>query len=130
MACNTEKYQAGKLPEQQLHFGGGGGFAGAHKEYILLENGQLFHRAEVEGTLQPSGKISKRKAQRLFETARAMNTKEPQSFNHPGNLYYFIEWMDAEGATRWTWGDPDHPVRPEVKSLYQSLRGLPENRNR
>ncbi len=125
LACSTEKYQAGQLPEEQLHFGKGGGFAGAHEKYILLENGQLFHRSGTEGTLQSAGKVSERQARRLFEQARSINKQGQAAFKHPGNLYYFIEWVDTEGSLRWTWGDPNHPVSPEVANLYESLRELP-----
>lgn len=120
--CQAGKHPPGDLPERQLRFGGGGGFAGAYEEYVLLENGQLFYRNAVEKPLTELPAIRRSLARRLWEQAEALPFAS-MAFEHPGNLYHFLEWRDGDGAHRLTWGDPDRPVDPKVQTLYEDLRG-------
>ena len=120
--CQSAKSPPEALPERQLRFGGGGGFAGAYEEYVLLENGQRFYRNAVEKPLTELPAIRRSLARRLWEQAEALPFATME-FNHPGNLYHFLEWRDGAGARRLTWGDPDRPADPRVQLLYDELRG-------
>jgi hypothetical protein len=120
--CQAGKYPPGALPERQLRFGGGGGFAGAYEEYVLLENGQLFYRNAVEKPLTELPAIRRSVTRELWQQAEALPFAAME-FEHPGNLYHFLEWRDGAAARRLTWGDPAWPVDPKVRTLYEELRG-------
>jgi len=119
--CQSTKYGPEALPERQLRFGAGGGFAGAYEEYVLLENGQLFYRNAVEKPLTELPAIRPSLAHALWEQAEALPFASNE-FERPGNLYHFLEWRDGAGARRLTWGDPARPVDSKVRKLYEELR--------
>jgi hypothetical protein len=89
-SCKTETYTTSNLPEVQLRFGNGGGFVGAYTEYILLENGQLFKRSELDGPLEELPKVKKGKAKKLFKQLEEEDFLSMDR-NAPGNMYRFME---------------------------------------
>jgi len=123
-ACKGPKYTSANLPEKQLAFGEGGGFAGAYTEYLLLENGQLFvqkglgsERVEIPATKKSTAKAMFKQATTLLADSTA--------FNYPGNIYYFLQRKDTGVDIRLTWGAPGYEVNGEVKALYEQLVKLP-----
>lgn len=120
-SCKT--YQPDNLPDTQLRFGQGGGFTGAVTEYLLLENGQIFVREELEGAYQSLGKVKRARAKALFEQWVTGSFSEKE-FQHPGNMYYYVNRVDGSQAHRLTWGSSDHPVSDELRSFYQSCYAI------
>ena len=41
------------------------------------------------------------------------------SFNHPGNLFYFISYTEGNNVRTIKWGDAEHPIQEDVKKLYE-----------
>ena len=118
--CKHTKYTPESLPEDRLLFGNGGGFAGIETTYTLLENGQLFKfDSKAPAPMEISGK-KKKAANRLFETAELLGLLT-LNFQHPGNIYQFIEFQNDGKKSRVVWGDKDHAIDPKITDLYQQL---------
>lgn len=116
------RFAADNLPTQQLHWGAGGGYVGKESAHILLNNGQIFKR-ELAGALVETAKVKSKKAAAIFKTAQALDFSNLE-FNHPGNIYSFLEWQDGDVVHRIVWGDPNFPIDGNVKALYDRLNGL------
>ncbi len=116
------KFTADNLPAQQLRWGNGGGVVGKQTTYTLLNNGQIF-KQQLKDTLTETVKTKRKTAAALYKTAESLNLSKLE-FQHPGNIYSFLEWQDSNAVHRITWGDPAHPVDAGVKSLYGQLNEL------
>jgi hypothetical protein len=116
------KFTAENLPPQQLRWGTGGGIVGKETTSILLQNGQVFRR-DVAGVVTQASKTKSKTAASLFKTAESLNISKLE-FNHPGNIYSFLEWQDGDAVQRMVWGDAQQPVDPGVKALFDRLNGL------
>ena len=123
-ACKGTQYTPASLPEQQLAFGDGGGFAGAYTEYLLLENGQLFVQKGLSGERMEIPATKKSTAKAMFKKATILLT-DSTAFNYPGNVYYFLQRKDTGLDVRVTWGAPGYEVSSDVKTLYDELIRLP-----
>jgi hypothetical protein len=121
--CKSSKYSSDKLPENQLRWGSGGGITGKETVYTLLENGQIFKSAAMKNDTAEVDGPRKKVAKALFLRAAEMGLAK-LDFNHPGNIYRFVELANAEGVQRVAWGDPKYPADPAVEALYQALNKL------
>lgn len=117
-SCKTETYTTSNLPKVQLSFGNGGGFVGAYTEYILLENGQLFKRDQLNGPLEALPKIKKGQARKMFKQL------EEEKFlsinrNAPGNIYRFMNCTTETDSNNVVWGSTDkEAIDARLDSMY------------
>jgi hypothetical protein len=120
--CKQQKYTVGKFPDKQLRWGSGGGFVGRETTYILLENGQIF-QTEMKDKMTELKKTKTGKARKLFQAAEALGLAK-MNFEHPGNIYSFLEYQEGDMVQRITWGDPKFPVDTRVQDLFAQLSDL------
>ncbi len=104
----------------QLHFGNGGGFTGAVNRYVLHPDGRLMKAAGLSDEFKELARVNTKQTDKLFQEARQLGLDTIQ-FNHPGNLYYFIEVQKAQSTPRITWGSADHAVPTQVQEFYNRL---------
>lgn len=121
--CHMPKFTTSNLPERQLRFGSGGGFVGKEKVYILLENGQIFCQEALQKDTTEAAKVRAKRAKALFAQADSLHLSE-RTFQHPGNVYQFLEMGTGAQKHRITWGHKDHPVDDAVRNLYEALLTL------
>jgi hypothetical protein len=115
----THKIAADKMPANQLIFGSGGGFTGAVKAYSLLDDGRIMAQSDDGKTYKSVAKVGKDELSQLKADAQKL---DKETFNEPGNLYYFIETKGVtEKNQRLTWGSTDKSVPPAVDALYKRL---------
>jgi len=121
-SCTT--YKPDNLPSKQLRFGSGGGMTGAVKEYVLLENGQLFTRTTYGGdALTELPKVKKGVAKGIFKTYEKEGLNDVEVDN-PGNHYCYIDMQeDDTNHHKMTWGD-DEGTPAIAKSFYKQLTDL------
>ncbi len=125
-SCKTETYTANNLPETQLRFGSGGGFVGTFNEYILLENGQLFKRDQLDGPLTELPKVKRKKATALFDQMEQVDFQQMDR-NAPGNIYRFMSCQTKTDSNKVTWGSTEKmEVDKKLDSLYQQCLKLIE----
>jgi hypothetical protein len=120
LACKSKKVKADQLPAEIITFGSGGGFTGQVQEYVLLENGQLFHRARIGGELKELEVVKKKEARACFEKARLIPWQELGA-GEPGNLYHYIEYKTSEKTQKYTWGKQKSSISSPIDSLYRML---------
>lgn len=128
-ACLPVKYALEDLPDQQLYFGSGGGFTGASKEYLVLQNGQvyLFDLGVHKQDTFELETIPRLEARGLFKQLDSLRLQK-YNFVYPGNMRYYIRETDAQIDITIQWGDPQWTVRSDVEQFYQELTALMENR--
>ena len=120
-ACKT--YTIDELPEEHLIFGKGGGFTGAVETHTLLRNGQLFQHNSLKKDTLTLPKIKRKQVKSCYEKANSIDW-EKMAMNHPGNRYYFLEYVKGGTKNRIVWGGEETAVAEEVKLLYQDLIAL------
>jgi len=120
--CKQPKYSAGNFPDKQLRWGSGGGFVGKENMFTLLENGQIF-KSEPNDKMTELEKTKAGKAKKLFELAQTLDLSKID-FQHPSNIYSFLEYQEGDMVKRITWGDPKFPVNEQVKGLFDQLNAL------
>ena len=64
-------------------------------------------------------KSRKTKAKQIVK--RVADQVTETSFDHPGNLFYFISYTEDNNVRTFKWGDADHPVQEDVKKLYDEV---------
>jgi len=121
LSCKSQQYSMDDLPEKQLVFGKGGGMSGAVDTYILLENGQLFHSNSITKETEELENIGKKEAENCFAKLDSLSIAD-MDFNHPGNMYYFLEEINGAEIRRITWGSENHEISEEYKEFYNQLR--------
>ncbi len=104
---------------KDLKFGEGGGFTGAVTEYEIQTNGDVFRNNSLN---KEHTKVKTLTKTDLKEIQNGINkvSFDAYTFNHPGNLYYFIE----TDKKKITWGDPAFKEPKEVKELYEQLNKI------
>lgn len=127
MSCSSAQVDLHDYVGPQLIFGSGGGVSGGTVSYILLENGQLFKLNSLLKDTVALQKLSKKEAKDLFRELEELHI-EQIDFNHPGNLYYFIENKQGNKNHRVVWGSNEHPPPSSVKNFYYRLQDIiPKN---
>lgn len=116
------KFTRDNLPAKQLRWGSGGGFAGKETTHILLENGQIFQQ-EMNGPATETGSAKPKTAATLFKTVESLALQKLE-FNHPGNIYSFLELQQGDSVAKVVWGDQNFTVNDQVKALYDQLNAL------
>ncbi len=120
---SCQKYTIDNMPDNQIHFGEGGGITGAITEYCLLKNGQLFDKQHFTEDFKSFKKVKKRKAKKIFKASDKMDIEKIE-LNNPGDKYYFIAYETKNNNHRITWGGSKGDASPELLALYKSLKAL------
>ncbi len=128
-SCLPVKYSLSDLPDEQIRFGSYGGFTGAHKEYILLKNGQAFVLQSI-GARQDSSQLEPfagREVKPLFKQLDSLRLHK-YNFNYPGNMTWFLRQIGETTDITVQWGDPMWEVRAEVADFHRELNDLVKDR--
>lgn len=119
--CKSQQYTFEDLPENQLVFGSGGGITGASDNYILLENGQLFHTNSLTKEVKELEPIPKKEAKKCFAKLEELSLSE-MDFIHPGNRYYFLEEVKSDSIHKVIWGSHDNEISEDCVNFYNELK--------
>ncbi len=112
-SCSVCK-QVQSHPIASIHFGSGGGFAGAKQSYALYKDGTLVHQGDTIVTLPCDTVLT------LFQQAQQFTTE----YVKPGNTYNFLRITYQNGDTynyTWKFGDI---FNTDVLLFYQRLKAL------
>lgn len=132
LSCASAKtYTADALPAEQLHFEWGGGFTGEYQAFLVLPNGQLFHRRQVleELPYREVEGVDPKAARELFATYERQGFGT-LGYDEPGNMTYTVTRVTGADTSRLTWGGPN--VKPEqaVQTYWRRAMGMFEGRGR
>lgn len=106
---------------KQVVIGNGGGFTGATTTYYLLENGQLFGRRSRDTTFTFLAKQTTANTRRLFSTVERTCKIKTTRFDHPGNVYKFVQWRKGKKQYKVTWGATGKKVPANYPKFYDSF---------
>jgi len=120
-SCKSQRYTLNDLPDTQLIFGSGGGITGEINTYTLLENGQLFYNNSLSKESKEIESLSKKEAAVCFQKMKGLQLSQ-MNFNHPGNMYYFLEEVKGDERHSVIWGSNEHNISEECKAFYKELR--------
>ena len=126
LSCASSKtYTAEALPDEQLHFRWGGGFTGEYQAYLLLPNGQLFHKRELVTEL-PYREVEAvdAKAAREFFTTYDKQGFAALGYDEPGNMTYVVTRVDGADTSRLTWGGTAVKPKQEVQTYWRRAMQL------
>lgn len=121
LACAVSKsYTAEALPDEQLHFRWGGGFTGEYQAYLLLPNGQLFHKREVINELpyREVEAVDVKAAREFFDTYDKRGFDE-LAYRDPGNATYSVMRVSGVDTTRLLWGGTQVKPKQEVQTYWR-----------
>lgn len=123
VACGTQR-KAFLFPGQttSLTFGRGGGVTGGVEEYLIDTSGKVVFRETLkqEPSYREVKTLDRKQLNEIAEKIDALEFLEV-TFNHPGNLYWFIETRSDAGPHRVSWGDHRKEAPPEMVELYKYL---------
>lgn len=121
-SCNNKVYTLSELPENQIVFGDGGGFAGTYQEFLLLENGQIFKSAKRGGNYEELESVNKKAAKAFFKQAAKLKLEE-RTKNEPGNMTYFIHYKSGDNKeAKVIWGANGPQIDTDIKMFYNELK--------
>lgn len=128
-ACVHARFTLDELPDDQLRFGSGGGFAGAYKEYLLLDNGQvfLFEFGPAKKDTFELQSLTRQETKMVFKELDSLRLQK-YDFNYPGNMSYYVRLSDEQTEHSVQWGDPRWTVRPDIAEFHSELKSLMDNR--
>jgi len=102
---------------EYILIGSGGGFTGTTINYKILLNGTVLKGTGIADVkYENQSHIRKCEARKLFKKMKKIIS---QSFNHPGNMYYFIYYIKPEAEFKCTWGETKFEVSEDIKKVYQ-----------
>jgi hypothetical protein len=110
-----------RAQDKFITMGSGGGFAGTATVYKITSKGKVFKGKGIgEITYSESAKIKRAKAKKYIREV-SKQTQSNSPFSYPGNLYYFIKYVEGASEYIITWGDAQHPVPESIQKLYQEI---------
>lgn len=107
----------------ELIFGSSGGFAGKTIKYKLLENGQLFEKAQTSDTFQEIRSFDKDLAGQFFLNYTTLGFNE-LSLDDPGNMTYFIIIKQGDRKKKLAWGGMNKEVPEVLETYYKNFMKL------
>lgn len=109
---------------RQISVGSSGGFTGFSTTYYLLENGKLFGRRNLDTAFTFIGKQTVARTKRIFSMAEKTCKIRTTRFDHPGNMYKFVQWRKGKSANKVTWGASGKTVSASYPKLYTSFMAM------
>ena len=104
----------------QLIAGSSGGVTGMLKEYVVLDNGQVFISKGIKGEWKETFSLKRSVTRDLFRKADALNLGSKR-FNHPGNMTYYLALKNPSRSYELKWGEAGTNPPEGVEALYQEI---------
>jgi hypothetical protein len=121
-SCSSSGKVTNEPVGQRLIFGNGGGFTGIYITYELCEDGSLFAINPGE-TKHLVKKLRKKQTREIFDKAGRIKKSQP-TFDHPGNMTWFIKYQAGGTVAEYKWGDSNAFVPSEIKEFYNQLNTI------
>ena len=118
--CKHTRYTPKNHTGSQLVAGSSGGVTGMMKEFVLLDNGQLFLSNGLTGEWKEVRTLKRSAVRDLFRKAEALNLGSKR-FNHPGNMTWYLALKDPSRTYEVRWGESGTTPPEGVESFYKEL---------
>jgi len=113
--------------DDSIVFGYSGGIANMTTEYHLLENGNLFKKAQ-DNTFESLKKVSTNQCKQLFNNIDFLGL-EKILLKDPGNKTNFLRIKKNETEHEMAWGGNQNAPSDKVTLFYASLMNLVKKEN-
>ena len=90
------------------------------KEYVLLDNGQLFLSKGLNGEWKELAKLKKSKSKEIFNKADEVKIGTLK-FNHPGNMSYYLILKEPPRSNEVKWGETGVTLPDGISAFYDYL---------
>ena len=126
-SCKSTSITPQDFKGKQLIIANGGGFTGQVIEYILLENGYLFRKNSLDGSVLQNNKLKKEAVSQLFRNYEVLNLGE-LDLNDPGNMYFYIVLKEEDHEHKITWSsESSGEDYKRAKLFYQTMMSMIKN---
>lgn len=119
-SCQPSKFTPATYSKRMIMVGSGGGFTGFVTTYTFLDNGQLFMQTSTDKDPKEMTRQKKKQAKEMFRMMDAMDIQNSE-FQHPGNMYTFVQLQEGKEAFRIIWGDDGYQAPEPAQALYDSM---------
>ena len=123
IACKPAQYTPKNYRGDQLVIGTSGGVTGMMKEYVLLDNGQLFLSKGISGEWKKIRSIKRSTTREVFAKSVELELAAIK-FRHPGNLTYYIILKNPPHSNEIRWGESGTTPPDGVVKFYEYLVSL------
>jgi hypothetical protein len=122
-ACKSTHFTPKNYKGPQLVIGSSGGVTGMMKEYILLDNGQVFLSKGLSGEWKEIKKLKKSDTREIFDKASELGLGTVK-FKHPGNLTYYFILKQPPRSNEIKWGESGISPPDGISTFYDYLTSL------
>jgi hypothetical protein len=122
-SCKPTQFTPKNHKGDQLLVGSSGGVTGMLKEFVLLDNGQLFVSNGLKGEWKEVRKLKKSKTKEIFEKATALGLGTLK-FKHPGNMTYYLLLKQPPRSNEIKWGESGVEPPDGISAFYEYLIAL------
>ncbi|MFZ4521201.1 MAG: hypothetical protein ACOYNC_05820 [Bacteroidales bacterium] len=123
IACKPAQYTPKNYKGDQLVIGTSGGVTGMMKEYVLLDNGQLFLSKGISGEWKKLKCLKRPITRDIFAKTVELELGTIK-FKHPGNLTYYILLKNPPHTNEIRWGESGIAPPEGVVKFYEYLISL------
>jgi hypothetical protein len=110
--------------DKHVTIGSGGGITGAATVFKITPSGKVYKGSGLaEIKYAECAKISKSRAKKIIKSITE-HVQNAGTFDHPGNIYYFLTIADGDKPKKITWGDSNHPVKEDTRKLYAEIQSV------
>jgi hypothetical protein len=119
ISCHTTKLNPESYTGKQIIFGNGGGFAGAYREFVLQETGDLYMKEDINQDYVWVKRLDKNQTDQAFQNYTVLGI-DKMKINKPGNMYYFVGMKIQGNDQKLVWGD-EVKVERNLQLFYRIL---------
>jgi hypothetical protein len=119
-ACKSTHFTPKTYKGNQIVAGSSGGVTGMMKEYILLDNNQLFLSNGIKGEYREMEPLKKSKTKEIFKRASSLGLGT-MNFRHPGNMTYYLILKQPPRSNEVKWGESGISPPEEISKFYDYL---------
>ena len=123
ISCKSTHFTPKNYKERQLAVGSSGGVTGMLKEYVLLDNGQLFLSKGLNGEWKEMAELKKSKTKEIFTKAGELKIASLK-FNHPGNMTYYLILKQPPRSNEVKWGETGVVPPDGISAFYDYLLSI------
>jgi hypothetical protein len=120
IGCKATHYTPKTYRKTQIIAGSSGGVTGVMKEYVLLDNGQLFLGKGISGDWRELKKLKHSTTKDIFEKAESLGIRG-MKYNHPGNMTYYLILKDPSRTYQVKWGETGVAPPDGIAEFYNYL---------
>jgi hypothetical protein len=123
ISCKSTHFTPKNYTRDQIVVGSSGGVTGMMKEYVLLDNCQLFLNKGITGEWRELGNLKKSTTKNVFKKAAELGLGS-MNFKHPGNMTYYLILKKPPRSNEIKWGESGIPPPDGLREFYDYLLAI------